>query len=176
MRGLRARWLLLVLAFAAASSSAQQAAKIHMHLDDGYAADGLLFQPEVAQAPGALLLIHVGWGVPQSVLDEAHRLSCAGYLVVVVDLYRGRVAANATEAAAMARELSRDSVMHDLRAGLAFLRQQTSVRPNHIGVVGWSSGGTYALRLAAVEPGVSAVVTLGSPRGPDPGQLKPVKA
>jgi carboxymethylenebutenolidase len=176
MRGLRARWLLLVLAFAAASSGAQQAAKIHMHLDDGYAADGLLFQPEVAQAPAALLLIHDDWGVTPALLDEARRLSVAGYLVVAVDLYRGRVAANAKEAAGMARELSRENVMHDLRAGLAFLRQQTSVRPNHIGVVGWGSGGTYALRLAAAEPGVSAVVTRGSPRGPDPGQLKPGKA
>jgi carboxymethylenebutenolidase len=128
----------------------------------------------VAQAPAALLLIHDDWGVTPAVLDEACRLAAAGYLVVAVDLYRGRVAADAKEAAAMAHELSRESVMHDLRASIAFIRQQTNVRPNHIGVVGWSSGGAYALRLAAIEPGVSAVVTRGS--APDPAQLKGVKA
>jgi carboxymethylenebutenolidase len=175
MASLRTRWLLLVLAIVASSSGAQQAAKIHMHLDDGYAADGLLFAPGgVAVAPAALLLIHDNWGVTGAVLDEARMLAASGYLVVAVDLYRGRVAANAKEAASMARELPREAAIHDLRAAIAFIRQQTNVRPNHIGVVGWSSGGTYALRLAAVEADVSAVVTRGT--APDPAQLKEVKA
>jgi len=177
MTGLRARWLLLVLALAASSSGAQQAAKIHMHLDDGYAADGLLFEPSgVTVAPAALLLIHDDWGVTRTVLDQARDLAASGYLVIAVDLYRGRVAANAKEAVAMARELSGESALHDLRASLAFIRQQTNVRPAHIGVVGWSSGGTYALRLAAAEPGVSAVVMRGSAAAPDPAKLKGVKA
>jgi carboxymethylenebutenolidase len=174
MPALRARWLLLVLAFLAASSGAQQAAKIHMHLDDGYAADGMLFVPGVAQAPAALLLIHDDWGVTAGILDEARDLASSGYLVVVVDLYRGRVAASAQEASDMARHLSRESALHDLKAAVAFIRQQSNVRPDHIGLVGWSSGGAYALQLAAIEPRVSAVVIRGT--SPDPAQLKSVKA
>jgi carboxymethylenebutenolidase len=176
MAALRTRWLLLVLALAGSSSGAQQAAKIHMHLDDGYAADGMLFAPSVAQAPAALLLIHDDWGVTGRVLDEARDLARSGYLVVAVDLYRGRVAANAQEAAALARGLSPDGALHDLRASIAFIRQQTNVRPDHIGVVAWSSGGAYALQLAASEPHVSAVVINGSTRAADPSQIKSLKA
>jgi dienelactone hydrolase len=159
MAALRTRWLLLVLAIVASSSGAQQAAKIHMHLDDGYAADGMLFAPGggVAVAPAALLLIHDDWGVTSAVLDQARKLAASGYLVVAIDLYRGRVAVNAKEASALARALAPDAALHDLRASIAFLRQQPNVRPNHIGVVGWSSGGTYASRLAAVEPGISVL-------------------
>jgi carboxymethylenebutenolidase len=176
MVGLRARWLLLALAIAASSTGAQQAAKIHMHLDDGYAADGLLFEPNGTQATAAVLLIHDEWGLTSGVIDEARDLAASGYLVVAIDLYRGRIAADAKQAALLSRELSRDRALHDLKASIAFIHEQPNVRAGHIGVVAWSSGGAYALRLAAVEPDLAAVVMNGSAPAADPSQLKGFKA
>lgn len=131
-----------------------QGVSIHMHSGEGYAADGVMFEPATGQPPfRALLLIPDESGVTERVTDTAQELSAAGYFVAVVDLNRGQppdVAGHSSEQA-----------VHDLHAALAFLAQQSRVRHDCIGALGWRSGGTYALKLAAQDPKICAVVVSG---------------
>lgn len=132
-----------------------QGVSIHMHSGEGYAADGVLFEPASGQAPfPALLLIPDEHGVTQLVTDTAQDLSAAGYFVTVVDLNRGQppdVAQHSSEQA-----------VHDLNAALSFLAKQSRVRHDCVGALGWQSGGTYALKLAAADPKICAVVVWGA--------------
>jgi len=132
-----------------------QGVSIHMHSGEGYAADGVLFEPASGQSPfPALLLIPDEHGVTQLVTDTAQDLSAAGYFVTVVDLNRGQppdVAKHSSEQA-----------VHDLNAALSFLAKQSRVRHDCVGALGWQSGGTYALKLAAADPKICAVVVWGA--------------
>ena len=120
-----------------------QGMSIHMHSGEGYAADGVLFEPTAGQAPfAAIVVIPDERGVIKQITDSAQDLAAAGYFVVVVDLNRG-------EAPGVAK-LSDGQAMHDLNAALAFLSKQSRVRRDCFGALGWDSGGKYARRLAAV--------------------------
>ena len=146
----------------ASPAGAQQAAKIHMHSDSGYAADGVLFAPaDGAPVPG-ILLIPGDWGLTASIVEQGRRLANAGYVVVAIDLYRGEVAADEQRAALLARTLPSERALQDLAAAVGFLRAQPNVRPDEIGVIGWSFGSGYALEVARRLP-VHAVVLNGAP-------------
>jgi len=55
----------------------------------------------------------------------------------------------------------------DLNAAVTFLSQQTGVKPDKYGVVGFCFGGGYTLRLAAANPQIAAAVSYYGPV-PDP--------
>jgi dienelactone hydrolase len=125
-----------------------QGVRIHMHTDEGYAADGALFKPSGEAPFAAVVLVPDERGIAARVVGTAARLEQAGYVVVAVDLNRGMPAAAATR--------SDEQALHDLGAALAFLAQQPDVRPGDVGVLGFGSGARYALKLA-VQSNVRAV-------------------
>jgi carboxymethylenebutenolidase len=133
-----------------------QGVNIHMHSGEGYAADGVLFEPATGEPPfPAILLIPDERGLTKRVTDTAQDLSAAGYFVTVVDLNRGEPPDVA--------ERSGEQALHDLNSALGFLANQSRVRHDCIGVLGWQSGGTYALKLAAADPKICTVVVRGAP-------------
>ena len=145
----------------ASPADAQQAAKIHMHSDSGYAADGMLFAPADGTPVPGILLIPGAWGLTASIIDRGQRLASAGYVVVAIDLYRGEGAADEQRAALLASTLPRERALQDLTAAVGFLRALPNVRPDEIGVIGWSFGSGYALEVASRLP-VHAVVLNGA--------------
>ena len=174
---MRAYLAVLILAIAVPTTGgAQQSLKVHMHADDGYAADGLFFKPAGSGPFAALVLVPDEWGLASAVIDQAKHFAASGYLVVAVDLYRGEVAGDAQKAAQLAGGLPSERALHDLKAAVAFLTLQGNLRPDHIGAVGWSSGGVYALRLANEVPGVRAVVMNECGPPADTAQLTGLKA
>jgi dienelactone hydrolase len=143
---------LLALLFTRAEA---QGVSIHMHSAEGYAADGVLFEPATGQPPfPAILLIPDERGLTERVTDTAQDLSAAGYFVTVVDLNRG-------EPPGVAKHSS-EQALHDLNAALGFLARQSRVRHDCLGALGWQSGGIFALKLAAVEPKICTVVIRGA--------------
>jgi len=152
---------IVALGMVAPATEAQDAAKVHMHADSGYAADGLLFEPAGTGPFAALLVIHDEWGLTDRVTDQARRFARAGFVVVAVDLYRGEVAPDAQRAAQLSARLSADGARHDLEAAMMFIAAQPNVRHGFIGAVGWSAGAAAALRLAAEGRQVLAVVVNG---------------
>ena len=154
----KASAFLLVLVIAASATRAQQAAKIHMHADTGYAADGQLFQPPGQGPFDALLLVHDEWGVTDRVIAQAKGFADAGYLVVAIDLYRGEIPPDSVQAARLDIELTEERAQHDLMAAMTFLMSQPNVRNGHIAAVGWSTAAARVLQLAAAESRLRAVV------------------
>jgi carboxymethylenebutenolidase len=134
--------LLTLAAVLAAGPLRAQGVRIHMHADEGTAADGMLFQP-AGQGPfAAVILIPDKKGFTREVTDSGELLARAGFFTVVLDLSHGEPPGHDVPAA---------SVRHDLEAALAFLGKQTTVRPNDIGALGFGTGADYALELAAAR-------------------------
>jgi carboxymethylenebutenolidase len=124
----------------------------------------------------AIVLIPEWWGVNDFVKKKAAAFAEAGYVALVVDLYRGQVASDADTAHQLSRGLPRDRALRDLRASLDALGKRPDVDPARIGVVGWCMGGGYAIELAANEPRVHATVAYYGSILTDGATVKKIKA
>jgi dienelactone hydrolase len=123
-----------------------------------------------AQAAGdidrdsAVLLIHDRMGLTDGIKDAAFRLARQDYVVLAVDLYRGRTAKNKEEAERLERELPRQRVLGDLKAAMDYLCQREEVRAEQegerkiqLGAVGLGIGGSYAMEAALGDPRLRAL-------------------
>ena len=119
---------------------------------------GLLFTPPGDGPFPAVIVIHEWWGLNEWIREQASRLSDQGYVVLAVDLYRGRVAATAEEAHELMRGVPEDRAALDLRAAFDYLKSLKNVKSARIGAIGWCMGGGYALNLALLEPTLAADV------------------
>jgi dienelactone hydrolase len=122
-----------------------------MHGGEGYAADGMLFTPQGTPPFAAIVLIPDERGITSRLNEAVSRFSERGFLVIALDLNRGLAPDAATHLQADA--------LHDVDATLQFLQSQSSVRHDSVGLLGWQSGGVYAMRFAA-DPRVKAVLTV----------------
>ena len=101
--------------------------------------------------PG-IIVIHERWGLDDGTRQLAERLAGNGYIVLAVDLFGGRTAADVTTARTLMvgvvenPELANDNI----RQAYDFLRN-SALSPT-IGAVGWSFGGNWALNTALLYP------------------------
>jgi carboxymethylenebutenolidase len=124
----------------------------------------------------AVIVVHGDHGPTFAIQDNARRLADAGFLTLVVDLYRGEKVADLLEAHIMDRGLPEERVIGDLRAGLEYLTTRPDVRPGKVGIIGFDSGGGNALDFARVEPRISAAVICYGRLTTDPALLKTLNA
>jgi len=119
----------------------------------GVPVTGYLVRPEKASGrlPG-LIVIHEWWGLNDNVRDEARRLAAEGYVVLAVDLYAGKVAAQPPEAMKLSQQLTANPGPAEaaLRAAYAYLDQVE--KAPRIGTIGWCLGGRWSLRTALLLP------------------------
>ena len=121
---------------------------------------------------GGVIALHEWWGLNDWVKMQATSLGANGYVVIAVDLYRGRVTDNPSEARKLKRALPEDRAIRDMNAAFHYLATRPDVDSKHIGSVGWSMGGSFAIQLAIHEPHlVACVVNYGAL----PGNLADVK-
>ncbi len=144
----------LLLAFVAANAHAQQA--VTFPSGDG-TAQGILYLPQGAGPHPALVLIHEWWGLNDWIKQEAAGYAAKGYVVLAVDLYRGKVANDPETAHELMRGLPQDQGVRDLTAAVAYLQGRKDVKRDRIGSEGWCMGGGYALQLAIAAPSLKAV-------------------
>jgi carboxymethylenebutenolidase len=128
-------------------------------------ADGLLFQPATGERwPGVIHLVDAG-GIRPAHTDMAKRLSAAGYLVLVPNVfYRSSKSPvfdfpiKLGEERTMLRfrelmaALTPAGMERDGAAYVDFLAQQSSVSNRGMGVVGYCFTGAMAIRTAALRP------------------------
>src|ERR1700693_3113945 len=69
-------------------------------------------------ANAAVILIHEWWGINDHIRDLAGRYAQQGYLCVAPDLYRGQVAADTEEAAALMQALAIEDGMETIRQAM----------------------------------------------------------
>ena len=151
--------LVALMALVAPSAARPQAAEEKVHfpsLDEGATVlDGYLFRPAEAGRRPAVVFLHGCAGLfdrshdiwPREVAWAA-RLNALGYVVLMVDSFAPRNQANMCAPGTFQDRvyLARPS---DAYGALRYLQAQAFVRPDRIGLMGWSLGGgtvLYAIR------------------------------
>ena len=150
-----------VLIFAATlvvSTAFAATAKPVSYKSGGDTVSGILYSPDGKGPFPAIVVIHEWWGLNDWVKEQASKLSDQGYVTLAVDLYRGKVAENSDMAHELMRGLPEDRAGRDLRAAVSFLREQSNVKKDRVGSIGWCMGGGYSLQTALEVPDLAATV------------------
>ena len=124
----------------------------------------------------AVIAIHEWWGLTDWVREQAANLAANGYIVLAVDLYRGKVTANSGEARRLRRGLRQDRAIRDLKAAFDYLTRRPDVDPARISSMGWSMGGGFALQLSIHQPRLAACVVNYGPLPTEPADIKKINA
>lgn len=101
-----------------------------------------------------VILIQEWWGINDHIRDLAGRYAQEGYLCVAPDLYRGRVAANTEEAAALMQALEIDDGLETIRQAMTTAEETYQIK--RFAITGYCMGGTFALRAACEIPELKA--------------------
>lgn len=139
--------------------------------------DGFLCRPvsKDKRWPG-LLLLHDANGLNSWVKDQAYRQASRGYVVLAVDLYHGETAKDVLEAHILARGLTEDEAIGDVKAAVDYLADRDDVRDDKLGVIGFGLGGGYALEAAIPDGRLRAVVSCYGRLVTDSKRLAPLRA
>lgn len=138
--------------------------------------NGFVVEPEKSGKYPGLVVIHEWWGLNDWVKEQATKLADQGFVVLAVDLYRGKVATDASDAHELSRGLANDRAISDMNAAFAYLGTRPDVDKNRIGAVGWCMGGGFALQLAIRQPMLRAVVVNYGALPTDPGDMNQITA
>lgn len=101
-----------------------------------------------------VILIHEWWGINDHIRDLAGRYAKEGYLCVAPDLYRGRVATDTEEAAALMKALEIDDGLETISNAMAAAEETYGIK--QFAITGYCMGGTFALRAACEIPELKA--------------------
>ena len=107
-----------------------------------------------SDATACVVLIQEWWGINDHIRDIAGRYANEGYLCVAPDLYRGRVAADPTEAAALMNSLAIDDGVEIIRQAIEAATE--TYRVARFAISGFCMGGTFSLRAACEMPALAA--------------------
>jgi dienelactone hydrolase len=109
---------------------------------------GFMSKPEGPGPFPAVIIAHGCFGVEQNQFDWAKRLNTWGYVTVIVDSFTTR---EVSEVCSDPDAVSADVRACDVFGAAAFLRKQAFVKPQRIGLIGFSHGGWTALYVAQEE-------------------------
>lgn len=132
--------------------------------------------PGDASRRRGIIAIHEWWGLNDWVKEQATNLAANGYIVLAVDLYRGKVTANRSQARKLKSGVSEDRAIRDMKAAFNYLAARSDVDPKHIASIGWSMGGGFALQLAIREPRLAACIVNYGALTTDPVDLEKINA
>jgi carboxymethylenebutenolidase len=166
--------LAFILLFALGSLAATSKNVSYKSGDDTVQA--LIYTPEGKGPFPGILVIHEWWGLNDWVKEQASKLSDLGYVVLAVDLYRGKVASTPDEAHEIMRGVPEDRAARDLHAAFEFLKSQSNVKKDRIASIGWCMGGGYSLDVALQEPTLTAAVINYGHLASDSESVKKIKA
>lgn len=103
-----------------------------------------------AEPVGAVLLVHSWWGLTEHFRLLAGELAAAGLSTVAVDLYDGATTDDPAEARRLRVRLDDEAVLRRAHTGLLAARELVGGAP--AGVLGFSMGAEFGIRLAARHP------------------------
>lgn len=132
-----------------------QAVQLHTPKGD---ASACLYEPSIrdGRAPG-LVVAHEWWGLNDSIHEISGRFSDAGFVVIAVDLYAGKVTTDPNVALQLAIAMKTLDAMAIIESAAAFLKARPGGNGN-VGVAGFCLGGGMALAAACHCPSARAFV------------------
>lgn len=164
---------LCALLFLCASAPAHAAKTEAVHFPVGKdTVSAYLAAPEKSGRYPAVIVVHDWMGLTDWVKEQTDKLADQGFVALAVDLYGGKVAANATEAGELSQTVPDDRAILDLMGGIVYLMTRNDVERDRIGAVGWALGGTYAIQLAMHVPRLGACVVNYGVLPTDPNDLQ----
>lgn len=110
-----------------------------------------LSRPDHGPGPG-VLVVHSWWGLTDGVRDVCDRLSAHGFAALAPDLFAGETPGTSAEAQAALAVMDPNLAADVLLSSLVALRAVTDDPSAPVAVVGFSSGGSWALWLATRAP------------------------
>lgn len=137
-----------------------------------HAGTAYVVTPEGGSGPGVLLL-HAWWGLTPFFKGVADRLADAGFVALAPDLFAGETASTPDEAEALQAASSPNEVAALVLAAAGALEGLPAVTGQGIAVVGFSSGGSWALWAATRLPELVRAVTTfygATDLDPEPGR------
>lgn len=135
-----------------------------------------LARPEGGKPGPAIIVIQEWWGLTDWIKKNADHFAERGYVALAVDLYDGKVTADAGEAHELMRALDQAEGVAKLKAAVDYLAKQEFVEhPDYVGAIGWCMGGGYARQLAQASPQVKLAAICYGSVATDPDQLKALK-
>jgi carboxymethylenebutenolidase len=137
---------------------------------------GVLCRPTGEGPFPAVVLVHGDFGLTDWEKARAQELAAAGFVALAVDLYHGQTVSNVLDAHIMDRAMPDEQVQGDLQAAVDYLSGRADVRREAIGIVGWDSGGGYALDAAVHDARLRAVVICYGRVMTEPKSLAPLRA
>jgi carboxymethylenebutenolidase len=153
-----------------ADDSGLTSSEIHYASTDGTVISAYVTRPKGDAARPAVLVIHPWDGINDHIRDVARRLAKAGYVALAPDLLsrEGGTSSFASRDAAIAagRKLGDDAITKDLTGGIKYLKGQSFVGANKVGVIGFCWGGGKALLFTTRSKDLAASVIYygGNPR------------
>ena len=124
---------------------------------NGHEVNGDIAEPAGTGRVGTIVLLQEWWGVNDHMRSLAKRASEAGFLVLVPDLYHGKVAKDAAEAKQLSSDLDTMHAVDDIRTAVTFAKAHERSNGN-VGVMGFCLGGALTLAAACHVEGLSACV------------------
>src|SRR6476620_9843342 len=120
----------------------------------------LIFRPESDQPLPGVVQIQEWWGIEPHVVDMAQRLAAEGFVVLVPDLYHGRVVTEPDEAAKSVMLLrgNLETALGEIRQAIDTLKARPDVDPKRVGVMGYCVGGLLTWLTAVRYDDVAAAV------------------
>jgi carboxymethylenebutenolidase len=100
-----------------------------------------------AERPG-LLVIQEFWGLNDHIKDVTRRLASEGFVALAPDMYDGKVTTDPTEARQLLTSMDQAAALQKLHEAVDYLKANTKVAKEKIGVIGFCMGGFLALNLA----------------------------
>jgi carboxymethylenebutenolidase len=131
---------------------------VEFPIEGGGTASGFDARPSCQGACPGVIVVQEYWGLNAHIKDVTCRLAQEGFIALAPDLYDGKLATDANQASAMMQQLDRERAIRILRGGVKFLQEKEPIYAEHIGVIGFCMGGSYALLLACREPVLKAAV------------------
>jgi carboxymethylenebutenolidase len=139
-------------------------------------ASGFLAVPGKPGVYPGLVVVHEWWGLNEWVKEQSEKLAEQGYIVLAVDLYHGKSAADSSDAHELMRGMPQDRAIRDMQAAYEYLAARKDVKPGRVGAIGWCMGGGLALQLAIHQPRLAAVVVNYGALPTDPNDIQQIGA
>lgn len=144
--------LLAIVLFALAAQPMAEPTETSINLQAGkHTARAVQVRPVGAGPFPAVVMLHGDFGLTAWVKQQARRLAEKGYVVLAVDRYNGDLPKTIEDAHILDRGLEDARVLADIKAAVDHVASSKAVRHGAIGILGWDSGGGYALDAAIAD-------------------------
>lgn len=118
-----------------------------------------LVRPDDDAVYPGVVLIQEWWGLEPHIRELAQRLASEGFVVLVPDLYHGKIATEPDECQKMMMMTFKnmEKAISEIILSLDYLRNNAGVQPKKIGLMGFCMGGHLAFRAAERYPYLGAL-------------------